>query len=238
MTGSGVAVVTGAGRNLGRAMVLALARAGFDVVVNTRSGLEQAEIVAKEAEALGVRALPVLADVTDGDAVDEMVGRASSLGPLRVLVNNASLRTRIPIGEMTFDHWRHVQAVTLDGAFRCVSSALPALRASGDGRIVNIAGVNALRGDPTRVHVSAAKHGLVGLTLALADACAADGITVNAVSPGRMNADGEAESARRRDRLASTVAFLASPQAGDVTGQVIEVGPHRWAPAVQPATRP
>jgi len=168
MTGAGVAVVTGGGRNLGRAMVLALARGGFDVVVNTRSGLDQAELVAKEAERFGVRALAVVADVTDPGAVREMTRRASGIGPLRVLVNNAALRTRAPVGELSFEQWREALDVTLDGAFRCVQAALPELKASGNGRIINLLGANALRGDPTRVHVSAAKHGLVGLTLSLA----------------------------------------------------------------------
>ncbi|GHJ41572.1 SDR family NAD(P)-dependent oxidoreductase [Streptomyces sp. TS71-3] len=224
MTGLGVAVVTGAGRGLGRAVVLALARAGFDVVVNTRTALERAAEVAREAEALGVRAAAVRADVTDGGAVEEMMRRAASLGPLRVLVNNAALRERVPLAEMTFEDWRRAHTVTLDGAFRCAQAVLPALRASGGGRIVNLLGANALRGDPERVHVSAAKHGLVGLTLALANACASEGITVNAVSPARMHADTGAERARRREQVADLVAHLALPASGGISGQVIEAG--------------
>lgn len=224
MTGLGVCVVTGGGRGLGRTVVLALAGAGFDVVVNTRTALEPAAEVAREAEALGVRAVPVRADVTDGAAVEEMMRRAASMGPLRVLVNNAALRERVPLAEMTFDDWRRAHTVTLDGAFRCVQAALPALRAAGDGRIVNLLGANALRGDPERVHVSAAKHGLVGLTLALANACAADGITVNGVSPARMHADTDAGQAAHRERVADLVAHLALPTSGGVTGQIIEAG--------------
>lgn len=224
---SGVAVVTGGARNLGRAVILALAGAGFDVVVNARTDLDQAKLVAEEATALGVRAVPVLADVTDGAAVDAMMGVAAELGPVRVLVNNASVRGRKPVDELSFEDWRAVHAVTLDGAFRCVQAVLPMMRAAGSGRVVNMIGKNVLAGDPTRVHVSSAKHGLIGLTLALAKACADDGITVNAVSPGHMNADTEAESARRRAQVAGVVAFLASPAADDVTAQVIEVAPQR-----------
>ena len=222
---TGVAVVTGGARNLGRSIVLALAVAGFDVLVNTRSDLEQAEAVAKEARDLGVGAHAVLADVTDAAAVGKMMRRAADLGPLRVLVNNAALRTRVPVDEMTFEDWRAVHSVILDGAFRCVHAALPSLRASGNGRIINLLGANALRGDPARVHVAAAKHGLVGMTLALANACAEDGITVNAVSPGRVTPDDETETARRRAGVANTIAFLASTAASEVNGQVIEVGP-------------
>jgi 3-oxoacyl-[acyl-carrier protein] reductase len=229
MTGNGVAVVTGGARNLGRSIVLALAGAGFDVVVNTRSNLDQAEAVAEEVRDLGVRALPVRADVTDADAVAEMMRGAAGLGPLRVLVNNAALRTHVPIEEMTFDDWRTVHSVILDGAFRCVSAALPAMRTAagaggGGGRIITLLGAKAMRGDPARVHVAAAKYGLVGMTLSLANACAGDGITVNAVSPGLVTEGDEQEIARRRAGVASTVAFLASTAASDVTGQVIEVG--------------
>lgn len=220
-----VAIVTGAGRNLGRSIALALARASMDVVVNARSDLAAAERVAAEAGALGVRAIPVLADVTDQAAVEAMIGRAAELGPVRVLVNNAALRTRVPVAELTFEDWRAVHDVVLDGAFRCVRAVLPLLRATGDGRVISVLGANALAGDPSRVHLSAAKHGLVGLTKALANACAADGITVNAVSPGKLDPPDEAEAGRRRDHLAATVAFLTSVEAGDVTGQVIEVGP-------------
>lgn len=219
---TGVAVVTGAARNLGRSVALALAAAGFDVVVNARADLAAATEVAAEC---GGRSIPVLADVSDPAAVAGMFERAAELGPVRVLVNNAALRTRVPIGELTVQEWRRVHSVVLDGAFHCVHAALPLLRAAGEGRIVTMLGGNALAGDPGRVHVSAAKHGLVGMTLALAAACADDGITVNAVSPGRMNPPDPAEADRRRTRLADTVAFLASPQASDVTGQVIAVGP-------------
>jgi 3-oxoacyl-[acyl-carrier protein] reductase len=227
--GGGVAVVTGGARNLGRAIVLALAGVGFDLVVNTRSDLEQAEAVAEEARDLGVRALPVLADVTDGAAVAGMMRAAADLGPLRVLVNNAALRTRVPVDEMTFDDWRAVHSVILDGAFHCVRAALPALRAAasddGGGRIITLLGANALRGDPARVHVAAAKYGLVGMTLALAGACAGAGITVNAVSPGQVTRGDEQEIVQHRAGVASTVTFLASAAASEVTGQVIEVGP-------------
>jgi 3-oxoacyl-[acyl-carrier protein] reductase len=219
---TGVAVVTGAARNLGRSIALALSAAGFDVVVNARADLAAATEVAAEC---GGRSIPVLADVSDPAAVAGMFERAAELGPVRVLVNNAALRTRVPIGELTVQEWRRVHSVVLDGAFHCVHAALPLLRAAGDGRIVTMLGGNALAGDPGRVHVSAAKHGLVGLTLSLAAACADDGITVNAVSPGRMNPPDPVEADRRRARLADTVAFLAAPRASDVTGQVIAVGP-------------
>ncbi|MET0703599.1 MAG: SDR family NAD(P)-dependent oxidoreductase [Mycobacterium sp.] len=226
---TGVAVVTGGARNLGRTIVLALARSGFDVVINSRSDAEQAEKTAAEARAMGVAAQVALADVADPDAVAAMFDVADALGPVRVLVNNAALRTRVPVYDMTVADWQAVRAVTLDGAMHCVLAALPRLRAAGDGRVITMIGGNALRGDPGRVHVSAAKHGLIGMTKALAAACADDGVTANAVSPGKMSPEGAGadEAERRRQSVADTVAYLASAQAHGVTGQVIEVGPAR-----------
>jgi 3-oxoacyl-[acyl-carrier protein] reductase len=226
----GVAVVTGGARNLGRTIVLALAREGFDVVVNTRSDAATAEIVAAEARAVGVAAAVAVADVADADAVARMFAVADELGPLRVLVNNAAARTRIPVYDVTARDWEAVRSVTLDGAMNCVLAALPRLRAKG-GSIVSIVGGNALRGDPGRFHVSAAKYGLVGMTKALAAACAPDHVNVNAISPSNMNPepgpDAEDESRRRREAVADAVAFVASPAGRDVTGQLIEIGAAR-----------
>jgi 3-oxoacyl-[acyl-carrier protein] reductase len=228
--GRGVAVVTGGGRNLGRAIVLALARDGFDVVVNTRVDAEQAEKVAAEAREHGVTAAVAVADVADPAAVERMFAVADELGPLRVVVHNAALRTRIPVYDVTAADWAAVRSVTLDGAMNCVLAALPRLR-SGGGSIVSIIGGNALRGDPGRFHVSTAKYGLVGMTKALAAACAADHVNVNAVSPSHMNPepgpDADAEAQRRREAVADAVAFLAGPAGCDVTGQLIEVGAQR-----------
>jgi 3-oxoacyl-[acyl-carrier protein] reductase len=226
----GVAVVTGGARNLGRAIVLALARDGYDVVVNTRSDVEQAEKVAAEARAHGVAAAVAAADVADPAAVGRMFAVADGLGPLRVLVNNAAARTRVPVYDVTAADWEAVRSVTLDGAMNCVLAALPRLRAGGGG-IVSIIGGNALSGDPGRFHVSAAKYGLVGMTKALAAACAADHVNVNAVSPSNMNPEAgqeaERESQRRREAVADAVAFLVSRAGCDVTGQLIEVGAAR-----------
>ncbi len=220
-------MVTGGARNLGRSLVLALARSGFDVVVNAKTDAEGAEKAAAEARSLGVSATAALADVADPAEVARLFDAVDRLGQLRVLVNNAALRTRVPLSELTIEDWQAVRSVTLDGAVHCALAALPRLRAAGNGRVITMIGGNALRGDPGRVHVSAAKHGLIGMTKALAAACADDGITVNAVSPGKMRPDNasEQEAERRRGMVAETVAFLASPAAFGVTGQIIEVGP-------------
>jgi 3-oxoacyl-[acyl-carrier protein] reductase len=227
---SGVAVVTGGARNLGRAIVLALARAGHDVVVNARTDVEGAEKVAAEAREIGVRAMHAMADVAVPEQVARMFAAAEELGPVRVLVNNAAVRTRVSAYDVTTADWEVARRVTLDGAMHCVFEALPRLRSAGGGAIVSVIGGNALRGDPHRFHVSAAKYGLVGMTKGLAAACAADGITANAVSPSNMEPGPDAaagETQRRRDAVAAAVAFLASPCGADVTGQLIEVGTDR-----------
>ena len=143
---------------------------------------EQADAVAAAIRADGGCAFAVTANVTDPSAVRRMFDTVAAHGRLRVLVNNASYRPRQRVETITEEDWHQVRSVTLDGAFRCIRHALPALIPGG--RIVNILGRNALAGDPERVHLSAAKHGLLGLTVALAAALRDDGVAVNAVSPG------------------------------------------------------
>jgi NAD(P)-dependent dehydrogenase (short-subunit alcohol dehydrogenase family) len=215
-----VALVTGAGGGLGAVIAERLAREGLTVAVNTRARTEEADAVAAAIRAGGGRAFAVTANVTDPSAVRRMFETIADRGTLRVLVNNASYRPRQRIQTITEDDWHQVRSVTLDGAFRCIRCALPALIPGG--RIVNILGRNALAGDPERVHLSAAKHGLLGLTLALA-ALRDDGVAVNAVSPG-MEADvTEDLELRCRAEIASQVARLAFADAAELTGTVVRV---------------
>jgi 3-oxoacyl-[acyl-carrier protein] reductase len=238
LTGS-VAIVTGAGRNIGRAIALKLAAAGAAVVVNGRSSHEETQAVVREIAAQGGRALPFLADVTDGEAVDRMVTAATQrFGCVNILVNNAALRVEIPFRDMTQGDWRDVLAVILDGAFNCTKAALPHLRASGVGAVVNIGGLSAHTGALNRAHVVTAKAGLVGLTRALAHDLAADKVTVNCVVPGLIETarkTGLAEPAHHRihhplgdrrgapDDVASAVRFLCGPGARYISGQTIHV---------------
>jgi 3-oxoacyl-[acyl-carrier protein] reductase len=214
-----IALVTGAGSGLGAVIAEHLAREGLTVAVNTRAHTEEADGVAAVIRAAGGNAFAVTANVTDPAAVRRMFDAVAARGTLRVLVNNASYRPRQRVQTITEDDWHQVRSVTLDGAFRCIRSALPALIPGG--RIVNILGRNALAGDPDRVHLSAAKHGLLGLTLALAAALREDGVAVNAVSPG-VDTDGP-ELDRCRAEIASQVARLAFADAKEVTGTVVHV---------------
>src|SRR2546429_1398901 len=142
-----VAIVTGAGRNIGRAIALALADGGASVVVNARSNRAEAESVAKEIEMAGGKALVHVGDVADAKAVQAMADAAAKqFGRIDILVNNAALRREKPFTEMSYADWREVMDVTLDGAFRCVKACLPSLRQSGAGTIVNIGGVGAPTG--------------------------------------------------------------------------------------------
>ena len=218
--------MTGAGSGLGAVIAERLAREGLTVAVNTRARAEEADAVVAAIRAANGRAFAVTADVTNRAAVERMFETVAAHGRLRVLVNNASYRPRQPVHEITEEDWRRVHSVTLDGAFRCIRCALPAL--SPGGRVVNILGRNALSGDPERVHVSAAKYGLLGLTLALAAALREDRVAVNAVSPGLLDdareqvGDGP-ELGRCRTEIAAQVMRLAYAQAAELTGTVVRV---------------
>src|ERR1700682_5044617 len=180
-----VAIVTGAGRNIGRAIALALAEGGASVVVNARANRAEAEAVAREIEALGGKAFVHIGDVADAAAVQAMADMAvKHFGRLDILVNNAALRREKSFAEMDYAEWREILDVTLDGTFHCAKACLPALKQSGAGTIVNIGGLSAHTGAKGRAHVITAKAGIVGFTRALAHALASAGITVNAVVQG------------------------------------------------------
>ena len=234
-----VALVTGAGRNIGRAMAKALAAGGAAVIVNVRSNKAEAGEVAAEIARDGGRAIAAVADVVDETAVHAMVEDAvKQLGRLDYLVNNAALRQERTFDEMTFSEWREVLGVTLDGAFHCAKACLPYLKASGVGAIVNIGGLSAHTGSKHRAHVTTAKLGLVGFTRGLAHDLAQDGITVNLVAPGTIDTARKADAARPAhhlinntltgkrgapDDVAAMIRFLCGPGARYVTGQTIHV---------------
>jgi len=235
-----VALVTGAGRNIGRAIALALASAGASVVVNARASRAEIDAVAAET-----RGLPALADVTDEQAVARMVAQAlERFGRIDILVNNAAIRAVEPVEGITAARWREVTGVILDGAWICAHACLDALKKSGSGAIVNIGGMSAHTGAAGRPHVVAAKAGLAGLTRALAHDLAPHGITVNCVVPGMIDsargasAGASAHQGRREsplgrrgtpEEVAAAVRFLAGPGARYVPGQTLHVNGGAYA---------
>jgi len=182
-----VAVITGAGRSIGRALALELATGGAAVVVNVRSNRTEAEAVVKEIEAKGGRAMAALADVTDAPTVNAMAEAAlKKFGRIDYLVNNAALRQEKSIEEMTFEDWRFINGVIVDGAFHCVKACLEAIKKSDAGSILNIGGLTGAMGAPDRAHVVTAKAAIAGFTRALAMELAPHKITVNTLVPAML----------------------------------------------------
>ena len=233
-----VALVTGSGRNIGRATVLKLAAEGAHVVVNSRANQAEADAVAREAQALGVKALAVLADVARRDQVEAMVARAlSEFGRIDILINNAAIRPHKPFTELTVDDWEAVRGVVLDGALYCTRAVIGSMVAHRYGRILFFTGEGAFVGGSGRAHVSAAKMGLVGLARALASEFAPQNIRINVVSPGSIDTSranpewyqGRVPSAAgiplgrqgTVDEIATTCLFLITDDSGFITGQTI-----------------
>ena len=239
-----VALVTGAARNIGRAIALAFAEAGAAVVINTRASRAEAEAVAHEIEERQGRALVALADVTDEPAVDRMIeGTLAKFGRLDILVNNAAVRRERPIESMDLQEFRSVVALILEGAFITSRAALAALKRSDGAAIINIGGMTGHSGAAERAHVVAGKAGLVGLTKALAHELAPAGITVNCVVPGLIDTvrTGGIPMVHRRspplvgrlgrpEEIAAMVRHLAGPAGRFVTGQTIHVNGGAYMP--------
>ncbi len=235
-----VALVTGSGRNIGRATVLELAGRGADVVVNARANRAEAEAVAREAQGLGVKAIAIVADVADQAQVDSMVSEAvARIGPIDILVNNAGLRKVASIVDLSVEEWREVVGVNMDGPFYLCKAVVPGMIERGWGRIINVSGLNAFKGRADWAHVCASKMGALGLTRGLAVELAPHGILVNHIVPGAFDTSRDGPqtppTAPQRaagiplgrlglpEEIARACAFLASDEASFITGQTIHV---------------
>jgi 3-oxoacyl-[acyl-carrier protein] reductase len=240
MTDRKTALITGAGRNIGRAVALALAGDGFNVVVNGSSDKAAAESVAAEARALGVKALVAMGDVGDPAACGRIAAAAlSEFGAVDVLVNNAALRPAKAFLETTAEDWRRVMSVDLEAAIWLSQACLPGMLERGWGRIVNFTGMNAIHGYAGRAPVSVSKHGLWGLTKSLGKEFGPKGITVNAISPGPIASDDEdTNPSEYRQKMvarvpvgrmgqprevAAMVRLLVSADGGFINGQMLQV---------------
>jgi 3-oxoacyl-[acyl-carrier protein] reductase len=234
-------LVTGAQQGIGRAIAIALAREGADLAINFLDDPAAAGGVAAEVRALGRRAILVQGDVARRPDVEAMLTTVvKELAAPDIVVNNAGVFPRVPFLEMQDADWDHVLDINLKGSFLCAQAGARAMVATGrPGAIVNVSS-SAVRGDPRGVHYSASKAGVIGLTRAMAIALAPHRIRVNAIAPGttdtaqpRYGHTEEQLAARAREtpfgrmatpeEIARVAVFLASEDAGWVTGEVIHV---------------
>ena len=226
------ALVTGGSRGIGAAIVRALAKAGAKVAINYRERAADADIVAAEVAATGRRAVTVAADVSNGEAVAEMVRMVQAqLGPIDILVNNAGIALIRGIDDLTEADFDRTIAVNLKSAFLCTQAVLPHMRQQGWGRIVNISSGAARGAGGVGLHYNASKAGMEGLTRGYAARLVKQGITVNAVAPSLIETDmvksGVASSAARiplgrfgtSEEVAQVVMMLIGN--GYMTGQTV-----------------
>ncbi len=232
------ALVTGGSRGIGRAICLELAKRGCNVAVNCTKGVEAAQQVANECEALGVKALVVAADVSDHDATKEMVATVQrELGSLDILINNAGITRDNLMMRTSPDDFETVLKVNLEGTFNCIKHASRIMLKQRSGAIVNMSSVVGIMGNAGQANYAASKAGVIGLTKSAARELASRGVRVNAVAPGYIDTDMTRDVAQaakdafeqqillgrvgQPEDVARAVAFLALDDASYITGQVL-----------------
>jgi len=241
------ALVTGASRNIGRAIALAFAAEGADLVLNTRANREELDAVGEECRKAGVRVLPLLADIGDAAAVEAMVQEGlAELGAIDILVCNAAIRPHTAITETSLEDWHRVIAVDLHSAFYLARAVVPGMKDRKRGSIIALGGQSAITGRPNTAAVTAAKSGLLGLIRALAAELGPFGIRANMVMPGFIDTErryaewypefkerppGAPEQVKeiplrrlgRSEDIADACVYLASDSSSYVTGDTIRV---------------
>lgn len=237
------ALITGSGQNIGKAIALAFARLGANVVVNGHRNKAAIDAVATEARSLGVGALAVLADVADAAAVQSMVDQATAtFGGVDISVSNASVRLHTPFLDISLEEWQRIMNSNLSASFYLARAVIPGMKQRGWGRIIHISGRDGFMPIPNRVHNITCKAGVYAMAKALAIEFGPFGITANTVSPGLIDTtrdwtqypqfrNGYGERVKelpvRRvghvDEIAAACVYLASETAGFVTGQVLHV---------------
>ncbi|KKB39308.1 3-oxoacyl-[acyl-carrier-protein] reductase [Bacillus thermotolerans] len=234
------ALVTGASRGIGRAVALELAREGARVIVNYSGSEEKAKQVVEDIKAIGREAIAVKCNVADSEEVADMFKQAlEAFGKVDILVNNAGITRDNLLMRMKEEEWDAVINTNLKGVFLCTKTATRPMMKQRSGRIINIASVVGVSGNPGQANYVAAKAGVIGLTKTTAKELAPRGITVNALAPGFITTDmTDALPEENKEALLSQIplgrlgdpediakaaAFLASDDAGYITGQTIHV---------------
>ena len=229
-----VALVTGASRGIGRAVAVALARAGADVAVNYRERAEAAAEVHREVEQAGRRAAMVQADVSHSGEVRRMVSDAEqALGPIGILVNNAGIARPQQLEEITERDWDELIDINLKSCFLVTQAVAPGMRRRRWGRIINISSVAAQVGGVVGPHYAASKAGMIGLTHSYASLLAKEGVTVNAIAPALIATDMVLQNLRARQDLIPVGRFGEADEVADaclmlarngyITGQTLNI---------------
>ncbi len=234
------ALITGSGRNIGRASALALAKNGINVIVNGSSNRAACDIVADEVRALGAETLVAMGDVGKMADLEKIVGEGlKAFGRIDILVNNAAVRPTSPFLETGEDEWERILNIDFHSARRLARLCLPGMIEGGWGRIINFAGMNAIHGYNGRAPVSVSKHASWGLTKSLAKEFGKQGVTANIISPGPIQPD-EADPEMRahiegmvgrvpigrigkNEEIGAMVALLASDDGAFINGQLLQI---------------
>ncbi|MGB9738387.1 3-oxoacyl-ACP reductase family protein [Chloroflexus sp.] len=235
-----VAIITGAGRGIGRATALELAAAGARVLINYQHSAAAATQLAADIIANGGDALTYQANVSDEQAVQGMVQAAlDRWGRIDILINNAGITADAPLARLRPEQWQQVLDIDLTSVFLCCRAVTPTMRAAGYGRIVSVSSLAALAGNVGQTNYAAAKAGIIGLSRSLAREVAREGITVNIVAPGYIETDmvETVPEALRAwalqaiaigrfgypEEVAAAIRFLVSPRASYITGHVLTI---------------
>lgn len=235
-----VAIITGSGRGIGKAIALKLAENGADIVINDIPGSDYADETKKEIEALGVRAIVVRGDVRNKDDVDNLINKTvEAFGKIDILVNNAGITRDGLMIRMSEEDWDMVLDINLKGAFNCIKAAARPMMKQRSGSIINIASVVGVMGNAGQANYTASKAGLIGLTKTVAKEFSSRNIRANAVAPGFIEShmtDVLPEEVKKQyfdaiplskfgttEDVAKAVLFLASDLSSYVTGQTINV---------------